>query len=250
MTDIGEVHALYLRGDMTACADGYYQLAREGDARAALCYGYCLWRGIGVSADAREAKSFFSFARELEGGDACYNLAVQYMHGDGVGVDYKKSIELMREAADKGCVEAQLYLGMVYTTGFVLEPDIIAINPIPFHTPEYRRADHLLYGDTPDLEREEDLRSFTVHADAAEAFAYFRMAAYHDPTYVSDLVAKGQFLYAKCFIDGFGTEYNRDKAMRLMLAAGKSGSEEAVQFLQESGISPQRLLDMVKRRDT
>lgn len=249
MASIGEAHALYLRGEQEAAADMYYQLARDADAVAALCYGYCLWHGIGCAPSAKEAKSFFVFARELDGGDACYNLAMLYMHGEGVPTDYKRSIAYMREAADKGCVEAQLYLGMVYTTGFVLEPDITAICPIPFHTPQYRRCDRLLYGDAQDVEREEDARSFVVAADAREAFSYFRMAAYHDPTYVADLVAKGQFLYAKCFVDGLGTECDRNKAVRLMLAAGKSGSEEAVQFLQETGIPPERLLAMAKNKD-
>ncbi len=246
MAVIGEAHALYLRGDVAAAAHMYHELAREGDAAAALCFGYCLWRGIGCTADAREAKSFFAFAREADGGDACYNLAILYMHGDGVATDYKRSHAYMREAAEKGCIEAQLYLGMVYTTGFYLEPDITAICPIPFHTPEYRRFDHLLYGDVRDIEREEDARSFVVSADAAEAFSYFKMAAYHDPTYVSDLVAKGQFLYAKCFVDGLGTECDRNKAVRLMLAAGKSGSEDALHFLQETGIPVARLLEMAK----
>lgn len=246
---LAQAHTLYLDGDTTRAAHAYYELAREGDAAAALAYGYCLWRGIGCERSEREAKSFFSFARELEGGDALYNLSLMYMHGEGVARDYKKCIAYMRDAADLGCVEAQLYLGMVYTTGFLLEPDITGICPIPFHTPEYRQAGQLLTGEVEDAEREEHERSFAVMADAREAFSYFRMAAYADPTYTAELVAKGQFLYAKCYLDGLGTEVDRPRAMRLMLAAGKSGSVEAVDFLRESGVTPDRLLAMVRRED-
>lgn len=246
---LAEAHKLYLDGEVQAAAHAYLEIAREGDAAAALCYGYCLWRGIGCERDDRAAKSFFSFARELDGGDALYNLSLMYMHGEGVSRDYKKCVSLMRDAADFGCIEAQLYLGMVYTTGFLLEPEITGICPIPFHAPEYRRQENLLWGDVADIEREEHERSFAVAADAREAFSYFRMAAYHDPTYVGELVAKGQFLYAKCFVDGLGTEVDRTKAMRLMLAAGKSGSGEAVDFLRESGITPDRLLSMARGQE-
>ena len=49
--------------------------ARDGDELAAFNYGYCLWRGLGVPYDPTEAKSYFSFARDHEGGAACYNIA-------------------------------------------------------------------------------------------------------------------------------------------------------------------------------
>ena len=42
-------------------------------------YGYCLWRGMGAPYDPKEAKSFFAFARDLEGGEACYNIAMLYL---------------------------------------------------------------------------------------------------------------------------------------------------------------------------
>ena len=125
----------------------------------------------------------------------------------------------------------------------MLEPDIQGICMIPFHKPEYRTPDaFLLMGDIPDAEADEEARFSVVSADARRAFEWFRRAAHHDPTYVASLVAKGQYLYAKCYIDGMGTDFDRKKGELLMLAAGKSGSEEAVAYLTENAVSPERLL--------
>ena len=49
-------------------------------------------------------------------------------------------------------------------------------------------------------------------------------------------MAKGKFLYAKCYVDGLGVEFDRIKANRLMLLAGKAGSMDAVRYLAENGI--------------
>lgn len=243
-----DVHAnaLFLRGEYEACAQYVYEGAREeADARAAFHYGYFLMHGIGVARDPEEARHFFSYARGLEGGESCYNLAMLHMHGEGGPRDYRAAIAYMREAAELDCLEAQLYLGMVYTTGCVLEPEIVAVTLIPFHKPIYRDISAgLLEGalSADEAEADEAARCSVVEADAREAFAYFRQAAHHDPTYVAELVAKGQYLYAKCYLDGMGTDFNRDKAARLMLVAGKSGSQEAIAFLSENGIRPQELL--------
>lgn len=231
----------YLKGEYEAAAEMYLEGARDGDALASFNYGYCLWRGIGVAPDPTEAKSFFSFARDLEDGEACYNLAMLYLHGEGVPRDYKRAAEYMIAAANRGCIEAELYLGMAYTTGCMFEPDIIGISMIPFHKPEYRNNSALLEGYVED-EEEEDLRYSAIKQDARSAFEWFRSAARHDPTYVGDLVAKGKYLYARCYVDGLGTDFDREKSVRLMLAAEKSGSLEASVYILENGIR----LDMLE----
>ena len=229
---------IYMRGEYERAAELFHEGARDGDVTAAFAYGYCLLYGIGVPCDYAQAKSYFSFARELEGGEAAYNLAVMYMHGLGVSRNYKKSFEYMQAAALKGCIEAELYLGMAHTTGYWLEPDIISISIIPYHTPDYRTPiEYMLMGEVPDAELDEELRFSVISADARQAFEWFRAAARHDPTYVADLVAKGQFLYAKCYLDGLGTDFDRVKGTRLMLVAGKSGSSDAVNYLTENGVN-------------
>ena len=238
---------LFMRGEYEKAAEMYLEAARDGDIDASFNYGYCLLHGMGVDYDPAEAKSFFSFARDMEGGESCYNIAMLYLHGEGVRRDYRQAFRYMTVSASQGCIEAQLYLGMVYTTGYMLEPDIQGICMIPFHKPEYRIPDaFLLMGDIPDAEADEEARFSVVSADARRAFEWFRRAAHHDPTYVASLVAKGQYLYAKCYIDGMGTDFDRKKGELLMLAAGKSGSEEAVAYLTENAVSPERLLAEAK----
>lgn len=238
---------LFMRGEYERAAEMYLEAARDGDIDASFNYGYCLMRGLGVDYDPAAAKSFFAFARDIEGGESCYNLAMLYLHGEGVRRDYRQALRYMTVSASQGCIEAQLYLGMAYTTGYMLEPDIQSICMIPFHKPEYRTPDtFLLMGDIPDAEADEEARFSVISADARRAFEWFRRAAHHDPTYVASLVAKGQYLYAKCYIDGLGTDFDRQKGELLMLAAGKSGSEEAVAYLSENAVSPERLLAEAK----
>ncbi len=115
----------FMEGDFSRAAEMYLEGARDGDELASFNYGYCLWRGLGVSYDPKEAKSFFAFAREMEGGESCYNLAMLYLHGEGVTKDFKTAYEYMKISAGQGCIEAQLYLGMAYASGCMLEPEIV-----------------------------------------------------------------------------------------------------------------------------
>ena len=227
----------YINGNYSIAAEMYHEGARDGDALAAFDYGYCLWRGVGVPYNPTEAKSFFVYASELEGGEACYNLAVMYMHGEGVRRDYVKCAEYMKRSAMQGCIEAQLYLGMAYTSGCIFEPDVIGISMIPYHKPEFRDAIPMLDGEVPDFEEDEELRYSAIKQDAHLAFEWFRAAARHDPTYVEELTAKGKYLYARCFVDGLGTDFDREKSTRLMLAASRSGSPEATAYVLENGLT-------------
>lgn len=228
----------FLRGEHECAAKMYLEGAREGDSVAAFNYGYCLWRGLGVPYNPAEAKSFFAFARDMEGGEASYNLAMLYLHGEGVARDYKRAYEHMKISAEDGCLEALLYLGMAYTAGCMFEPDVVGISMIPYHKPEYRGDVLMIEGDVPDFEEDEAERYAAVRQDARAAFECFSQASRHDPTYVSELVAKGKYLYARCYVDGLGTDFDREKAARLMLLAERAGSPEAALYVAENGITP------------
>lgn len=250
MFDKLEADVLFLDGNYELAANMYHEGAREGDALAAFNYGYCLWRGLGRDYDPTEAKSFFTFARDLEGGAACYNLAMLYLHGEGVTRNFTRALEYMQIAADMKCVEAELYMGMAHTLGCMFEPEVIGISLIPYHKAEYRDINTpLLEGEIFDPQSEDE-RFAVVRADARAAFEYFRSAARHtDTTYIEELVAKGKFLYAKCYLDGLGTEFDRVKGTRLMLLAGKSGSSEAISYLAENGFTPERILAAGKKEE-
>ena len=248
MYDKSTADVAFMEGRIAEAAAMYLEGARDGDAMASFNYGYCLWKGLGVDYNPAEAKSFFAFARDLEGGESCYNIAMLYLRGEGVAKDYVKAYEYLKISATQGCIEAQLYLGMAYTSGCMFEPDIVGICMIPFHTPEYRDDTLLLEGDVEDFERDEDLRYSAIKQDARQAFEWFQTAARHDPSYVEDLVAKGKYLYARCYVDGLGTDFDRDKSVRLMLAAQKSGSAEATAYIIENGISADMLVREEKKK--
>ena len=239
---------LFMKGEYEKAADMYLEGAKEGEEIAAFNYAYCSLHGYGVEQDSETAKSFFTFARDMSGGESCYNLAVQYIEGNGVEKNYRTGIQYMSDAADLGCVEAMLYLGMVYTTGYILSPEITSICMIPFHKSESRTENVYLIEGGNFSEIDEELRFATVRADARCAFEYFSEAAHADSTYVEDLVAKGKYLFAKCYIDGMGTDPNRELGLNLMLTAGKSGSEDAVAFLSENGITEKLLLEWKEKK--
>jgi len=241
---------LFMRGEYEAAAEMYLEGARDGEEIASFNYAYCLLHGYGVERDFEAAKSFFTYARDMKGGESLYNLAVLYLEGRGTEKNYRMGIQCMSDAADLGCVEAMLYLGMVYTTGYVLSPEITSISMIPFHKSEARVDDmYMLPGESSMYELDEEARFSTVKADARRAFEYFSEAAHADPTYVEDLVAKGKFLFAKCFIDGMGTDPSLETGLALMLKAGKSGSEDAVAFLAENGITERLLLEWKSKKN-
>ena len=228
--DVKTAKVVFMEGRHSAAVAMFRALASEGDAEAAFHYAFCRLFGLGCQVDESEAKSFFVFASGYYP-EAFYNLSVMYMHGKGVPRDYVRSAQYMRDAAVGGVIEAQLYLGVAHTIGQLYEPDIIAISLIPYHTAIGADPTLLLDGDVTDFEREDDLRTRAVRFDPRAAFEWFRLAAKHSTDYVEELVSKGKFLYARCFVDGLGVDFDRDRANRLMLIAADSGSEDALGYL-------------------
>ena len=245
MADVKRAKVLFMDKEYERAAELFYEGACDGDAESAFNYAYCLMNGYGVERDLEEAKSFFAFASSVIG-EAAYNLSVMYLHGTGVKRDYKKSYSYMRDAAEMGIIEAQLYLGVAHTLGTMFEPDIVSISLIPYHTPEYNSPIMYLDGEVPDLSEDEEARASAVRFDAVSAFSWFRAAAKHSPDYVEELSLKGKFLYARCFLDGLGTEFNRNRGDGLMLLAAKDGSAEAMAYIETEA---PYLLENLKNRE-
>lgn len=231
MFELNTAKVAFLDEEYEKAAEMFYEGATEGNAEAAFNYAYCLMNGYGVERDPSLAKSFYTFASAVVG-EAAYNLAVMYLHGDGVKRNYRKTFEYMKDAAELGVIEAQLYLGVAYTLGSLFEPDVVSISLIPYHTPEYRREGMYIEGEVPDFEADEEARIAAVRQDPISAFTWFKNAAKHSPDYVEELSGKGKYLYARCFLDGLGTDFNRDRGNALMLLAATDGSEEARIYLE------------------
>jgi len=244
MTDIKAAKVLFLDGKYEEALDAFYEAASLGDAEAAFCYAYCLQYGYGTEADLKSAKSFYTFAKERVG-EANYNLAVMHLHGVGVKRDYRLAFEFMHDAARAGVIEAQLYLAVAHTMGTMFEPDIVGISLIPYHTPIYRNQTLELEGFVPDAEEDEEKRIRAVRFDPRTAFEWFRIAAKHSPDYVEELSVQSKYLYARCFIDGLGTDFDRKRGEDLMLDAAEAGSADAVVYLETN--APHRLGEYKER---
>jgi TPR repeat protein len=231
----------FLDGESERALEVFYDATADGDAEGAFDYAFCHQFGYGVAVDYRTAVSFYKFAA-VRVPEANYNLAVIYMMGLGVSRDYRVAYEYMRDAAAAGVVEAQLYLGVAHTMGTVFMPDIIAVSMIPYHTPILRDPSLMLEGEVPDSEADEEARERTIRFDPTSAFEYFRESAKHDPTYVEALTTQGKYLYARCFVDGLGVDFNRQRAEDLMLIAAEDGSPDALQYISEN--APYRLAEL------
>lgn len=231
MFELNTAKVAFMNGEYERAAQMFYEGAAEGNSEAAFDYAYCLMNGYGVERDPSLAKTFYVYASG-QIGEAAYNLAVMYLFGTGVKRDYKKCFEYMQDAAELGVIEAQLYLGVAYTLGSLFQPDVVSISLIPFHKPEYSSPAMYIEGDVQDYEAEEEGMIKAVRLDPHSAFSWFRTAAKHSPDYVEELSSKGKYLYARCFIDGLGTDFNLTRGNALMLLAAADGSAEAMHYLE------------------
>ena len=226
-SDILRANILFTEGKYGEAAVLFAAGAREGHTRAIFNYAYCLQYGYGVDADPGRAFRLYTHLRYEEEGDAAYNAGAMLVTGRGVACDPGAGYAFMREAADLGCIEAQLYVAMVHLTGCVGEPDVISVRRIPFHRPDTPDAALLLepvgaYDDTL-----ADRRFEVVEADENEAIRYIRMAAKNRGDYVGTGVGDAEFLLAKCADEGFGRMMDHDKAVELTVRAAEHGSYAA-----------------------
>ena len=129
MFELNTAKVVFMNKEYERAAQMFYEGATEGNSEAAFNYAYCLMNGYGVERNPALAKSFYVFASHNIG-EAAYNLAVMYLNGVGVKRDYKKTFEYMKDAAELGVIEAQLYLGVAYTLGSLFEPDVVSISLI------------------------------------------------------------------------------------------------------------------------
>ena len=250
--DVKTAKVLFLDGKYVDAARMFREGAADGDAECAHNYGYCLLHGYGVERDESLAKSFFVFASRTVG-EAAYNLAVMYLHGTGVARDYRKVVEYMNDAADLGVIEAQLYLGIAHTMGELFEPDVVCLSLIPFHKAEYRPEGNMIEGEIEVDGEDESRRASAIKQDLTEAFYRFRQAAAHPDDYVEEMALKGKYLYARCFIDGVGVDFDRDRGNALMLFAASEGSQEALYYLSTEApyvldrVKDKKFLEKIKK---
>ena len=254
MPDVKIANVLFMDGRYAEAAELYCDGAKDGDAECAHNYAFCLLYGYGVPRDPKEAKSYFVFASERVP-EAAYNLAVMYLHGLGVKKNYSKVFGYMHDAARGGVTEAMAYLGIAHTLGSLFEPDVVCISLIPFHKGIRREEGLLLEGEVGFDEEDENARMSAVREDVHAAFDWFKNAAKQPSDYTEEISAKSKYLYARCFLDGFGTDFDLNRGNSLMLVAAKAGSDEAVYYLETqapymlASLNDPVLLEKIKKQE-
>ena len=130
-------------------------------------------------------------------------------------------------------MDAQIYLGVAYTTGCMFDPlDIDCISMIPFRRVIRQNEGTLLYdrGFDPAL----DARRFEVlEANEYDAADMLEQASRHkDTTYVEAQAGAATLLFGQALIEGLGGEYDPRRGWRLVKrAAIEHGSREAAAYL-------------------
>lgn len=109
--------ATYERGDLSAAAKAFRNLADQGDAKAQFWLGYLYDMGEGVAEDKAEAVRWYRKAAEQGYAQAQCDLGVMYEFGEGVAEDKVEAVRWYRKAADQGYAKAQFLLGLLYAKG-------------------------------------------------------------------------------------------------------------------------------------
>ncbi len=257
--DFVHADALFLRGEhRTAFEEYFYAATALQDPRAAFDVAFLYHMGYGVPQNDHMARQFYQASLYLDGGVAAFNLALLELRGLGGEVDLDGAARWMKRAAADGCVDAQLYLGLVYTMGCLFDPlEIECISMIPYRRVISRSAGNLLYG--RNFDPEADARRYEVlQADAEAAAQMFRAATKHkDATYIESQLGNAHLLLGQVLIEGLGDEYDPAKGFRhIKRAAVKHGSKDAAAYLEANyeralayGVDPKKIEQLGKTED-
>lgn len=219
--------------------DEYQDIVKCGqNAIAASNLGYMYHRGIAVMRDYTKAMLYYKAACESDGGAAYFNMALMYMRGQGVDIDFKRAIDLMHRSAELGCADARLYLGLAYIMGYVYDPiEIECVSLIPFYRVIYRDSSApLLEGEGCDPSIE-DGRFEAIESDGEEAVSMYEalMREHSFDPYASKQCAAAQFMLGRAYIEGLGDRYDPMLGYRkIFRTAIDYGSAEAARFLLEN----------------
>ena len=236
MSNLIHANALFLMGHHKRAFDAYMDIIEKTpDAIAASNIGYMYHRGIAVVRDYEKARAYYAAASLEDGGVSYYNMALMFLRGQGVEVNFNMAIDYMKRSAELGCPDARLYLGLAYILGCAYDPvEIECLTLIPFYKVIYRDASAPLLsgaGDDPSLD---DKRYEAIEADANEAISMYRKLSIEnaDNTYAETQCGAAAFMIGKAYIDGLGDVYDPELGYRkLYRAAIYHDSLEAAQYL-------------------
>jgi TPR repeat protein len=190
----------YVEQNYDKAFEWYSKSSEGGNIKATFILGLCYYTGTGVKID--EKKAFELYLKSAKGG---YRLALLtvgqcYFNGYGISKDESKAFEWYLKAAEKGSSYSQYIIANYYNDGKYIQKNEekgfywnrkAAIND--HRDAQYKLADHYFNG--------------PINKNERKAFDwYFRLSNKHFRKLEAD------YLVAKCYRDGIGTDLNLDKA--------------------------------------
>ncbi len=120
--ELQELAAAVLEPD--APAPSIDELSAEGDHETLLALGAAYRTGTPpVARDDFKALECFEAASRLGDADATYLTGVAYMDGIGIGADFTEGAKRLRSAAQRGSLEAKVYVANLYEMGVHYQAD-------------------------------------------------------------------------------------------------------------------------------
>ena len=233
--DCIHANSLFLRGYHRAAFEEYLRGAvDEHNLQAAFNLAFMYYVGAGVPKNDYMARKFWIASSNLEGGEAQFNLALMCLRGQGEPADFYEAAKLMKISAARGCVNAQLYLGVAYTLGYMFDPvDIECLSLIPFYRVIKKNPNAYYLAGKGFDQRLEDERYEVISADELDAMEMFEAAARHkDTTYIDKQVGVAKETIGRSLIEGFGKDYDPREGYRMLeTAALEHHSKAAALFL-------------------
>ena len=112
-----EAHEAETIKDYDLLARCYYELAEQGDEKAAYAYAECLRNGVGVKANTEESVFFYRMSARRLYPAAAYRLSVLLADDARFGDSKKQSFFWLRVAAELGDADAAVVLAGIYEKG-------------------------------------------------------------------------------------------------------------------------------------
>ena len=240
----------------------YKKSLDNGYANALCALGECYAIGLGVDIDDVKACDLFQKAIKITKGDvqaaACANLAKLYLDGKGVSPSMDRGIDLLIQAANLGCVEAQTHLGIHYLKGKYVDRNekeaakwFLKAAQSGSDLAQYNIG--LFYLDGIGV-KEDKLQAyywFQKSADMGNASALYNLGVFYEN---GDCVAKNyvkavecyrksaekgdvyaQYALAECYFEGKGIDVDIDKAACWYKKAAVQGFKDAETKLKQMG---------------
>ena len=112
-----EAHEAETIKDYDLLARCYYELAEQGDEKAAYAYAECLRNGVGVKANVEESVFFYRMAARRMYPAAAFRLSVLLGDDTRFGDSKKQAFFWLRVAAELGDADAAVMLANTYEKG-------------------------------------------------------------------------------------------------------------------------------------